>query len=332
MRGEANNTDRTDRGMTSVMGNLLLVATVVLVGMVIAVGAFTFLDGLGAPTANADFTYEQTPAGLEMTPGALSTAVDVQLNGKRVASFSEDAAGRTVLLPTAPGDRITVVSRDGEKTVLVEKTVDDRSEVGDFIAYYTFDSASGTTLADRSGNGNDGSLSGDPQWTGESLRFDGSGDHVDVTNIHAPVDVSAFTIAVAYRQDGSSGRVNQLVEHYDGGNEWFLENPGASGSQYSTDFAVNYPTDVVNSGTTYTTGERHVAVGTYDGSTYELYVDGTQVGSGSYSSAVDMGDMVIAGDAPGGGSQNLDGEIYEIRLYYTAFDDDEIRVISTAME
>ncbi|WP_324757275.1 LamG domain-containing protein [Haloarcula sp. GH36] len=319
--------------MTSIVGNLLLVATVVFLGAVLAIGSFAYLDGLGAPTATADFTYERTPAGLEMTPEALSTAVDVQLNGKHVATFSEDAAGRTVLLPTAPGDRITAVSRDGEQTVLVDKTVDDRSEVGDFIAYYTFDSTSGSDLVDRSGNGNDGTLSGSPTWTGNSLRFSGGGgDHVDVTNLAVPgKTVSEFTVAVAYRQDGSSGRVNQLVEHYNGGNEWFLENPGASGNQYRTEYAVNYPNDLVSSGTTYTTGQRHVAVGTFDGSTYELYVDGNRVGSDRYDSTVNMGDLVIGADAPNGNSQTLDGEIYEIRLYYTAFDGEEIRVISTAM-
>ncbi|WP_379801708.1 LamG domain-containing protein [Haloarcula halophila] len=317
--------------MTSIVGNLLLVATVVFLGAVLAIGSFAYLDGVGAPTATADFTYERTPAGLEMTPKALSTAVDVQLNGKRVATFSEDAAGRTVLLPTAPGDRITAVSRDGEQTVLVDTTVDDRSEVGDFIAYYTFDSTSGSELVDRSGNGNDGTLSGSPTWTGNSLQFGGN-DHVDVRNLAVPGrTVSEFTVAVAYRQDGSSDRVNQLVEHYNGGNEWFLENPGASGNQYRTEFAVNFPSTSISSGSTYTTGQRHVAVGTFDGSTYELYVDGDRVGSDSYDSAVNMGDLVIGADAPNGNSQTLDGEIYEIRLYYTAFGEEEIRVISTAM-
>ena len=321
------------RGTANVVGTLLLVAVVVVVGVPLTVFSFAFLDGLGAPTADATFTYEQTSAGLEMTPEVLGTDVAVRLDGKQVATFDEGEAGRTVLLPTAPGDRITVVSRDGEQSVLVDRTVDDRSEVGDFIAYYTFESTSGTTLVDRSGNGNDGTLSGDPTWQGDSLRFDGADDSVSVTDIITPgVDVSEFTVAVAYRQRGSSGRVNQLVEHYDGGVEWFLENPGAAGSAYTTDFAVNYPSHVLNSGEQYTTGTRHVAVGTYDGSTYELYVDGELKGRKTdFDGDVVMGDLVIGADAPGATYQHFDGDIYEIRLYYAAFDEEGVATVSTAM-
>jgi len=62
------------------MGVLLLVVVVVVVGSVVALGAFTFLDRAGAPQATADFSYEQTPAGLRMTPEVISTPVTVQVN------------------------------------------------------------------------------------------------------------------------------------------------------------------------------------------------------------------------------------------------------------
>lgn len=49
-------------------------------------------------------------------------------------SYEQTAAGKSVLLPTAPGDRITVVSEDGGRSVLVQEEIDERSEIGDFIA------------------------------------------------------------------------------------------------------------------------------------------------------------------------------------------------------
>jgi len=320
----------SDRAASTVMGVLLLVAVVVVVGGVVGIGALTFLDGTGSPQATADFQYEQTPAGLRMSPEAISTTVSVQLNGRDVATFEPDSAGQSVLLPTAPGDRITVVSRDRDRSVLVQRTIEERSQVGDFIAYYTFESGSGTTLVDRSGNGNDGTLdAGSGTWGESSYRFDGN-DNFDVTGLASESNVSEFTVAVAFKQE-SVGGVRQLVEHYGGGNEWYLETH-TSGSDYVIDYAVDHGSGDVISSTAYAPGQRQVAVGTFDGSNYEMFVDGQQISSGTYDSNVEMGNLVIGADAPNGNSQYLDGEIYEIRLYYTAFDEEEVTVVSRAME
>jgi len=250
-----------------------------------------------------------------------------------------DAAGQSVLMPTAPGDTITVVSEDEDRQVLVNREIDSRSEIGDFIAYYTFDSTSGGTLVDQSGNGNDGTLVGDPQWTGDGLRFDGSDDSVEVSDISAPVDVEEFTIAVAYRQRGnttSSDGVSQLVEHQfqTNTNEWYLEtseaNSGATNDpSYTIDYAVEFPDEVIVSDAV-ERETRHVAVGTFDGEEYALYVDGDRKGTGSHAEEVNMGDMSIAEDFEQN-SQHFDGDIYEIRLYYTAFDDEEVAIITKAM-
>ena len=54
----------------------------------------------------------------------------------------------------------------------------------DLIGYWKFDETSGTSAQDATGNGNDGTLNGDPQWAagmlGGALEFDGDGDYVDV--------------------------------------------------------------------------------------------------------------------------------------------------------
>jgi flagellin-like protein len=324
------------RGASPLVGNLLLVAVAIVVASLLALLSFTLLDATGTPTADAKFEYERTPVGVEMKAVALGTDVVVRLNGERVATFEADAAGRRALIPTAPGDRIVVVSRDEDRSVLVEKEVDDRDEVGNFVAYYPFD-GSGSTVEDRSGNGNDGTLKDDgggagPTRAGCGLSFDGEDDHVLVEDISSPVDVEEFTVAVAFVQQGAGNDdVSQLVEHTWSGNEWFIENryDGGRGA-YRTEYAVEYPNADVASSYDYTLGEKHVAVGTYDGDEYSLYVDGTQVASGSHSRAVDMGDMRMGRDFESS-IQYLDGVVCEVRLYYSAFDSDEVQRLSDTM-
>jgi hypothetical protein len=325
------------RGTTSVLGTILLVAVVVVVGSVVFLGGLAVLEGFGTPTADASFEFEQSDAGLIVRPTAIGTDVAVQLNGKQIETIGADEAGKPVLLPTAPGDEIAIVSSDGDRSVLLRERIDERRQVGDFIAYYRFEEGdSSQTVADASGNGNDGQLRSDGagrnyEWTGCGLRLDGAAgqDYVDVSNISAPVDVSEFTIATSFVQRGSSGSVNQLVEHrFAGSNEeWFFE---TSPGPYSVDYAVEYPSEVV-SADEINTGTRHVVVGTYDGSEYTLYVDGKRVASGSHNRPINMGDMHLGRDFESS-SQYLDGELCELRLYYSAFDEAEVQRITTAMQ
>ena len=334
-----------DRAVTPVVGNVLLVGVAIVIGVVLVTLSLTFLDGVGAPTAEASFEYEQTPVGLRMTATAIGTDVSVQLNGRPVATFDEGSAGKSVLVPTAPGDRLAVVSRDGEQSVLVDRAIDDREEIGNFIAYYTFGAGSGPTLVDRSGNGNDGALQGDPAWQARSLAFDGAGDYVAVDDFDTPVDsVDQFTVAVTYRTDDGSQK-QELLEHKSADDNWLVELKPCSNAQvpsgtcsagddYSPVFSVdkaggNQDEQIFGTGTQ--AGTRQVLVGTFDGSEHTLYVDGEKASTGDYSGEISMGDLTIGKDVEFDGDY-LDGEVDEIRLYYTAFDDEEVRVLTTAME
>ena len=59
--------------------------------------------------------------------------------------------------------------------------------VADLVAHYPFDEGSGSTAIDISGNGHDGTLNGDPQWTAGhlagALDFDGTDDYVEITRV-----------------------------------------------------------------------------------------------------------------------------------------------------
>jgi hypothetical protein len=127
----------SDRSAAPVVGTLLLVGVVVAIGTVVVLISFTFLANTGTPTADAAFEYQQTPAGLRMAPQALGTDVVVKLNGQQITTFAEDSAGEWVLLPTAPGDRITVVSQDKKRSVLVTRRIDGRDEVRLYYAAFS---------------------------------------------------------------------------------------------------------------------------------------------------------------------------------------------------
>jgi hypothetical protein len=68
----------------------------------------------------------------------------------------------------------------------------------ELVAWWRFDDGSGTTAMDSSGNGNDGTLSGNPQWVGGQLggALDFSGTNSRVTAPHIPLDNRSFTIAL----------------------------------------------------------------------------------------------------------------------------------------
>lgn len=332
----------SDRGVTPVVANVLLVAIAVVLGVVIITLSFSFVDDTGTPTAEATFEFEENPVGLELVPTALGQPVTVQLNGRDVATLDAGDVGMGTLLPTAPGDEVTVVSADGERSLLLREEVDDRSEIGDFVLYYDFTAGSGSTVVDRSRNDNEGTLLDDdggsgPTWTDGCLAFDGENDHVETANISVGgvSAVDSFTVATEVTIDAETGSGNQyrqqFVEHRFGGNEWFLETSD-SDAPFSALYAVEYPARTVEASDALSTGESYVVVGTYDGESneYALYIDGTEVANGAYDRAVGMGELHLARDFESQ-IQYLDGEMCEFRLYYTAFSEDEVASLTETM-
>jgi FlaG/FlaF family flagellin (archaellin) len=331
---------RNERSVTPVLGNLLLVAVVIIISITLVTLSFAFLEQTGAPTAEASFDYEQTPVGLKLTPEALGTDVIVKLNQKEIETISADRAGQSVLLPTAPGDTVTVVSKDDDRSVLVSEEIDERDEVGDFIAYYTFESDSGTEVTDRSGNGNDGQRKGNTQWisdgSGAGLDFDGtSGTYVDVGNLQAvgPDSVEELTIAMKYEIDSGSN-IQNLIEHQDSNFAWFIETNDPHGDPHDMEFNIGYqkPQSGSIEAKDIPGGETQVIVGTFDGNEMVFYRNGTRIGTESLQRDVALGEVILGADSdPSSVGQNLDGRIYETRLYYAAFSEAEVDRITTAM-
>lgn len=329
-----------DRGANSVVGIILLVAVAIVISVTVITLSYSFVEDTGAPTADVSFRYEQTPAGLLMTPRAIGTDVIVQLNGQEVATFESDSAGKSVLLPTAPGDTISVVSRDGEQSVLVQRRIDERSEVGDLIAYYPFESGSGSDVVDESGNGNNATAVGGYNRVsscGPSMDFDGnSGTHIDVGNLSliGPDSIDELTIAIAYQYDGTGTDIQNLIEYQSSSFAWYIETDNQHGDPHRMEYNIGYQTSPSNA--IYEPGipadETQVLIGTYDGNEMALYRNGSQVGTAPLNRDVNLGEVILAADSdPSSVGQNLDGRLCEVRLYYTAFDGQDVQALNDAM-
>lgn len=148
---------------------------------------------------------------------------------------------------------------------------------------------SGTTAHDVSGNGNTGTISGAAKWVsgyfGPALSFDGSTARVDVPDSPSLEPSNAVTVAAWVKSNGSPGVYKHVIAKGAGSCNAasYALYSGADGG-ISFYVSQNYGLSWVASpdpGTAIWNGNWHFVVGTYDGSNVRLYVDGTQVGSGS---------------------------------------------------
>ncbi|MHC4596835.1 MAG: cellulase family glycosylhydrolase [Planctomycetota bacterium] len=87
----------------------------------------------------------------------------------------------------------------------------------ELVGWWKFDEGSGIVAHDVSGNGNDGTFNGDPQWVvgycGPALEFDGSGDWLDCGNDPILAIGEAVSIS-AWIEVGAQG-----IDHKVGGNQ-----------------------------------------------------------------------------------------------------------------
>jgi len=137
------------------------------------------------------------------------------------------------------------------------------------------------TVADLSGNGNDGTLTGtshENSLLGDSLKFNGSSDYIDCgTGFQSLTDV---TVSFWVKFDDLSGTGDILTYYASGTDSWGIGNSTTN---------IRIIDDIDNAGaslyaTAVTTGVWYHVVGVMDSLENKLYIDGTLVGSGTSSS------------------------------------------------
>jgi len=143
------------------------------------------------------------------------------------------------------------------------------AEEPDLVAHYTFDEGSGTVLHDHSGNGNEGRTH-NARWVrqgeGYCLEFNGVDSYVDCgrgssLDLRDVITLEAW-IYPSRRVQGEPGILGKhftsfLLTYYRDGKCWWYIDEGAN-----------------NAKSLLTAGAWHHVVGTFDGTTLKLYVDG----------------------------------------------------------
>ena len=199
-----------------------------------------------------------------------------------------------------------------------------------------FNEGRGTVANDSSGRNDDGTLQGGAAWAngrfGPGLSFNGNGASVHVPNAAAlePASVSvtawvkrsgspgAFKYIVAKGASGCIAASYGLYSGRDGGLIFYVSNGGV-------DFTLS-----PDAGTGVWDGNWHHVAGSYDGSSVRLYVDGSQVGTGTPTSnpigyGLSTTNNLVVGSYPGCSGLDFDGAIDEVKVWSRALSPAEVR-------
>ena len=187
-------------------------------------------------------------------------------------------------------------------------------------SYLPFNENTGTTAYDRSGNNNNGNISGGAAWVqgkyGTALSFDGSNDAVTVPNTNnavIPASNAAFTISLWFNSSQlTTSTIKSIMV-----NETYQN----SGFRYGTDSnrklvfwaSESGGTVGLTSNVALAEGKWYHAVIVYTGSTAKMYLDGVEVASTSGSIVSNTVDIKIAQAI--GGKEYFKGLIDEVKIY-----------------
>jgi len=205
----------------------------------------------------------------------------------------------------------------------------------DLVGLWHFDEGIGTTAYDSSGNPNDGTLMGDTSWTsgkfGDALSFDGDGDYVEVSDL-LTLEPSTITVEAWVKNSGTPGKVKYIISKvYDDKLGSYSSYAFYTGGSGGLRFYVGSASTWVGSpdaGASLWDGNWHHIAGIYDGSNVRLFVDGSQVGTGTsatLSIAYDVGNLYIGYYGPYAYPTYFPGLIDEVRIWDVALNEDAIQ-------
>ena len=310
-------------------------------------------EGLSAPiTVNVD----NAPPTISMTAPAQGTTVsgiitvsadaadtqaivDVQFRVDGVNIGAADAsAPYSVAWDTTSvsngSHSLTAVARDtaGNTTTSAPRsvTVSNWTPPAGLVAAYTFEAGSGTIVADASGNGRTGTMSGGVSWAsggkfGQALSFNGTSGLVSIADAVSLDFTSNMTIeawvwptarsnwdTVVMKSFGSSGRAYAL---YAG---------DGTGLPAATIRAGSSERSALGSSVMPLNTWSHVAM-TFGGGSLRIYVNGVQVGgvAGNGNIRTSNDPVTIGGNSTWG--RWFAGLIDEVRIYNRALSQSEIQ-------
>ncbi len=158
------------------------------------------------------------------------------------------------------------------------------------VAHWSFDEGSGLSAADKSGNGNTGTLASapaTPAWSagkyGKGLNFDGVDDYVEKSNPGA--DVSGPITTEAWVKLVPGNDIQTIISRGDrGGGTGYYLGIRSSGVIYL--YLNGVKQSYVSSSITFTDGVWHHIAATWNNPTFTYYVDGKVAGTDSASGTI----------------------------------------------
>lgn len=205
------------------------------------------------------------------------------------------------------------------------------------IGLWSFDGPdlTSTTVLDRSGQGNDGTLQNGPKPTrgaiGQALEFDGVDDHIDANDVYDFANSTPFSISVwAKPEDFDLDFQALLAKRTENDDGWiFIIRPTNDPSpKLAMQFWSNSAASSVTSDVDVAEGQWSQLAFTFDGTTGKLYINGTEVGSGTMTKVLPdtPTDLTFgAGQSTGDLSQYFDGSIDDVRIYNRAISSQEVK-------
>jgi hypothetical protein len=196
----------------------------------------------------------------------------------------------------------------------------------DLVLYLPFSEGTGTITYDRSPYGNDGSISG-ATWAsgkyGSALKFDGVNDNVNLGDTTSLRINTSMSIESWVLSNGSQTGTGIIISKYGTDRGYYLGIESAGNSAvFSLSSSASGGTDSI-SGTINVNEWTHV-VGTYDGSTMFIYINGVLKQSTSHTGIYNTTATVFIGKLDIG-SNWLNGTIDEVKIYKRALTPEEIR-------
>jgi Concanavalin A-like lectin/glucanases superfamily/Bacterial Ig domain len=219
---------------------------------------------------------------------------------------------------------VTAVARDAAGNVTtsapVPITVSNAAPTG-LVGAFGFDEVSGASVADRSGLGNNGTVSGASRSTagryGGALSFDGVNDSVSVPDAASLDLTNNMTLSAWVRPTGSTDWRTVLLKERPGGQAYSLYASSGVAAPSGTVAIGGSDQEVLSPSELPANAWSHLAF-TYDGSFMRLYVNGLEVSSKPQTgnAPVSTGALKIGGNAVWG--EWFAGLIDEVRLYNRA--------------
>ncbi|MCF7974639.1 MAG: discoidin domain-containing protein [Phycisphaerae bacterium] len=211
--------------------------------------------------------------------------------------------------------------------------------MAELIAYYPFNEGEGTTTADATGNGNDGTLAAGVAWVqgyqGGGVEFDTAGDRIVIGPIDPSAGTNAMTLAAWINWQGLGHSIGQqgIIGKRLGwdpgtGVKWFWQTNPAGDFLFRADSANGGGTGSFGWGNTllvpYAGEWIHVAL-TWDNGPATQYINGESVSTGNVS-FIDTADdtPVSIGCVDSTNTESFVGIMDEVRFYNHALSPEEL--------